>query len=373
MSLPYPSRLVIDLSAYAQNIHVARQRLPNGCNVAAVVKANGYGLGAVPIAKRAIEAGVTMLAVAHVYEAVELREAGIEHPILVLVQPAPAELSLVLRHKLRMVVSDYETAERLGDLARKNKTVAPIHCEIDTGMGRQGFPASDLPRRLLDLSHISNVDIEGICMHFASADDPNDPFTEQQLRTFRQALRDAEKEGIPYEMAHASNSAGMLHHPSAAFDMVRVGIMSYGVWPSNTVHDPGLLRPVVSWKSSLVLVRELAGGASVSYGRTWRASSPTRLGVVPVGYADGYRRALSNNSEVLVRGKRCPVRGTVTMNELMIDLNGVPDAEAGDAVTLIGEDQGDRITVEELAEKEGTVGYEVLTGLGAHLPREYVN
>jgi alanine racemase len=368
-----PSRITVDLAAYARNLDVIRSRIPSECAVLAVVKSNAYGLGAVPMARRALEEGVAMLGVAHIHEGIELRDAGIDAPILVLVQPSLSDLILAIRYKLRVMVSDYGTAERLGDLARKNKYVAPIHCEVDTGMGRQGFGTEDIARELLKLSHISNVDIEGIATHFASADEPSDPYTEQQYRTFQKILKQASRDGIPFEMAHAANSAAVMNHPATACDMVRVGISTYGVWPNNVVPESGKLHHVVRWTSSLVLVKQMPGGASVSYGRTWRASSPTRIGIVPVGYADGYRRSLSNNSDVLIRGKRCPVRGTVTMNELMVDLNGVPEANTGDRATLIGEDHGERITVEELAEKAGTIGYEILTGLGNSIPRDYVN
>ena len=202
MSDDAPSQITVDLAAYGRNLNEASKLIPENCTIMAVVKADAYGLGVVPIAQRALENDVTMLGVAHIYEAIELREAGIEAPILVLVQPSLSDLNLVIRYKLRVMVSDYHTAERLGDLARKNKYVAPIHCEVDTGMGRQGFSPESIAKQLLELSHISNVDIEGIATHFASADEPNDPYTEQQLRIFQKILKQASKDGNDGNCSH---------------------------------------------------------------------------------------------------------------------------------------------------------------------------
>ena len=218
MSSPFSSRVIIDLNAYGKNYGAVRARIPRECGIVAVIKADAYGHGAVPIARKAIAEGVRMVAVASVSEAIELREAGFTTPILLLVQPEPGALAAAIEADLRLMISDLETAERLGDLARRANKVVPIHCKIDTGMGRQGFAAETAVKDILSVTRISHVDIEGIATHFAVADSTRDSFTATQLRTFRQVLRQIEKEGIPYEMTHAANSAGVRRSDSGSFD-----------------------------------------------------------------------------------------------------------------------------------------------------------
>ncbi|NUM52435.1 MAG: alanine racemase [Candidatus Hydrogenedentes bacterium] len=372
MSAPAPSRAIVDLNAYAKNLNAVRARIPKECGIVAVIKADAYGHGAVQVARKAVAEGVRMVAVAAVSEAIELREAGIEAPVLLLVQPDADALAAAIEANVRLMISDVQTAERLGELARKANKVVPIHCKIDTGMGRQGFSSETAVRDLLSLTKISHVDIEGIATHFAVADSTRDSFTSTQLRVFRQVLRQIEKEGIPYEMAHAANSGGVVNHEGSTFDMVRVGLMAYGVWPSDTPPAAHVLTPVLRWESKIVLIKELAGGASIGYGRTFTTHEASRVGVVPVGYADGYPLSLSNRASVLVRGKRCPVRGRVSMDQIVVELNDVPNASCGDAVTIIGSDGGESITAAELAERGGTIPYEILTGIGKRVTREYV-
>lgn len=372
MSVRRPSTLTVNLDNYAANLEVVHKYLPEGCSILAVVKADAYGLGAVPIAQRALHEGVAILGVASVAEGVELRAAGITAPILVLVQCALEELPLVVRNDLSLAVSDVDTTAELGDIARRAKAVASVHCEIDTGMGRQGFNTERGARDIVKITHISNVDIQGVFTHLASASSPDDPFTENQIRAFRHLVREVDKDGIPYEMLHAANSGAVVNYPQAAFDMVRVGLMTYGVWPSDAPPETSALKPVASWTTRVALIRDLPGGASISYGRTYRTSGPVRIAAIPVGYADGYRLGLSNRSDVLVRGVRCPVRGQVTMNEMLVDVTKVPEAVAGDKVTLIGVDGKERITAEELAGKAETIPYELLTGIGQSVDRAYV-
>lgn len=372
MNTPAPSRAIVDLNAYAKNLGAVRARIPKECGIVAVIKADAYGHGLVPVARKAVAEGVRMIAVAAAGEAVELREAGIDAPILLLVQPDADALSAAIETKARVMVSDVATAERLGELARKANKVVPVHCKIDTGMGRQGFCAETAVKDLLSITKISHVDIEGIATHFAVADSTRDSFTAGQLRVFRQVLRQIDKEGIPYEITHAANSGAVVNHEGSTFDMVRVGLMTYGVWPSDTPPAAPALAQVLRWESRIVLTKDLERNASIGYGRTFTTDEPTRVGVVPVGYADGYPLSLSNRASVLVRGKRCQVRGRVSMDQIVIDLNNVPNAACGDVVTLIGSDGGDSITAAELAERAGTIPYEILTGIGKRVKREYV-
>ncbi len=374
MTAPAPSTLTVDLDAYAHNLGVVRSYIPPDTGIIAVVKADAYGLGAVAVARRAVREGVAMLAVATAGEGMALREAGIEAPILVLINPPEDALPEIVRHGLRTVIADVRTGERLGEIARKSRKISTIHCEIDTGMGRQGFAPETAAEQVLQLTRISNVDIEGICTHFPCAETPPDQFTLNQLKTFRQVLRDLEKEGVPYEMAHAANSAAVVNFGPSCLNMVRPGIMTYGAWPSTAAPagDKPRLREVAKWTSTVVLVRDMAGGASVGYGRTYKAPSPRRVALVPVGYADGYDRRLSNAGEVLVRNTRCPVIGTVSMDQIVVDVSGLPAIQAGDSVTLLGTHRDNRIEIEEVARKIDTVPHNVLTAIGPRVARVYV-
>lgn len=372
MSTPSPSRAILDLGAYAHNLDIVRYHIPRDCGLMAVVKTNAYGLGCVPIARRAVAAGADMLGVATVAEGVELRDAGIEAPILVLVQPSEDALAPVVEHDLRVMLSDLAAAERLGELARRANHVVPVHCKVDTGMGRQGVPVEEAVEMMRGLTRISHIDIEGIATHFPTADLPDDSFTRQQLRAFKQLLKKARKAGIPYEIAHAANSAGIVGYPESAFDMVRPGLMTYGVWPTKSPPAKSPLRPVLRWESQVILVKELAQGAPVGYGRTYTADRPTRTALVPVGYADGYRYQLANRADVLIRGKRCPVRGSVCMDQIVVDVTDLEGVKAGDTVTLIGSDGDETITVRKLADLAGTIPNDMLTGIGWRVAREYV-
>jgi len=370
MSSPAPSKAIVDLDAYAHNLRVVQRYAGESAAIAAIVKANAYGHGAVPIAEKAVACGARMLGVATVDEGVELREAGIAVPILVLFQPAEDALQAVIAHRLTLVLADVATAEKLGAMAHRANRVVPVHCIVDSGMGRQGFNLVRAAQEIQYLTRISHIDIEGIATHFPSADKPDDQFTQGQIREFRHLLRELEKDGIPYELAHAANSAGIMNYASSAFDMVRPGLVTYGVWPASTPAPKGLLRPVLRWETKVTQVRELEPGSSVGYGRTYTTPDRMRAAILPVGYADGYKHALSNNAEVLIRGKRCPVRGSVCMDQVVIDVTGL-DVAAGDVVTLIGADGDDCITAEELAAHARTIPYDILTGIGNRVPREY--
>ncbi len=372
MSNAFPSRAIIDLNAYAHNLDVVRRRIPRGCGLMAVVKTNAYGLGLVPIARRAVAQGVEMLGVTTVEEGVTLRAAGIDAPILVLVQPGEDAFWAVIEHDLRVMLSDVPSTERLGELARRANHVVSIHCKVDTGMGRQGFALDEAVDAMRYFTRISPIDIEGIATHFPEAEATDDTFTSHQISVFKQLLKQVEKAGIPYELAHAANSAGIINYPEGAFDMVRPGLMTYGVWPTEAPPSATPLRPVLRWESRVILVRELKPGASVGYGRTYTTEQRMRAAVVPVGYADGYRYPLANRAHVLVRGKRCPIRGSVSMDQIVIDVSNLDDVQVGDTVTLIGSDGDEAIAVRELADHAQTVPHDILTGLGPRVAREYI-
>ena len=371
MNVPSTSTLRIDLNAYRHNLKCIQSMIGDECGIIPVVKSNAYGHGAIPIAEAAIHEKVPMLAVATVAEGVALREAFPDIPILTLLQPSEDELVAAIRNSLTLTLSDLKTAERAGELAGKSNRILSVHCEIDTGMGRQGFQLDAEPKALLKITRISHVDIQGIFTHFPDADQDDPTFTNNQIKHFRHQIKDLSRSGIPFEMTHAANSAGLLNYPTSYFDMVRPGILTYGIFPTNDVPQETPFRPVASWMTRIVLVRNLPGGVGISYGRTYRTSSPERIAVLPIGYADGYPRALSNQGEVIIRGVRCPIRGTVTMNETMVDVTHLPNVAVGDTVTLIGQEGSVRIRAEELAQRCNTIGYEILTGIGMHVRRVY--
>ena len=369
----HTSQCIVNLAAYEHNLGVVRNLIGPHCAMAAVVKANAYGLGAVQVARRALEFGVTMLAVATVDEGIELREGGIEAPILVMMQSDKDILPAVIKHRLTLMLSDVKTAELLGEMARKANTVVPVHCMIDSGFGRQGFAAETAAEDVQYLTRISHIDIEGIATHFPTANKVDDAFTYGQVKVFKQLLKRLEKEGTPYELAHAANSAASVNYPGALFNMVRVGIMTYGVWPTDQPPAANLLKPVVRWETRVAQVRHLEPGSTVGYGRTYTTSERMKAAMLPVGYGDGYPHSLSNKAEVIIRGVRCPIRGSVCMDQIVVDVSHLPRTEVGDAALLIGGDEEESITVAELACLAGTIPYEILSGIGRRVPRVYEN
>jgi alanine racemase len=372
MSIISPSRVVVDLNAYSHNLKLVKQIIGPDCSIMAIVKANAYGHGHVPVAKRAIKEDVAILGVATVDEGVALREAGITHPILVLMQPSTDAFSTAVEHDLRLMVSDTAAAERLGDLARRTNKVVPIHVKVDSGMGRQGFELDQAMRNMLFLTRISNVDIEGIATHFPVADLKDDPFTLNQIKSFKHFLKQLDKRGIPYEVAHAANSAAILNYPSSHFSMVRPGLITYGVWPSAIPATSSPWKPVLRWETRVVLVKDFEPGSSIGYGRTYTTEQHMRGAVLPVGYADGYKHALSNRAEVIIRGRRCPVRGSVCMDQVVVDVTDVEGVAVDDVVTLIGTDGNETITAEELARHAQGIPYDILAGIGARVRRDYI-
>jgi alanine racemase len=368
-----PSRAIIDLDAYAHNLREVRKRIPEACRILAVVKANAYGHGVVPIAQRAAAEDVAMLGVATIAEGVALREAGIEIPILVMMEPDGPSLSAAIDHDLRLTISDGAAAEEIGDLARKSNKVVPVHCKIDTGMGRQGFSCDKVVENLLFLSRISHIDIEGLSTHFHTAESTQEIHTNEQLHLFRQALRQIERDGIPFEITHASNSAAVINYPMASFDMVRPGIMTYGVWPPTDTNEASTLRPVLRWETNVRLVRSLKAGTTIGYGHSYEVAEDMRVALLPVGYGDGYPYSLGNRGDVLIHGQRCPIRGSVCMDLIVVDVTALPSVSVGDTAVLIGTDGAEAISVDHLAERSGTITYDLLTGIGNRVERIHIN
>jgi len=367
-----PSTAIIDLAAYRSNLDLVRRFIGDKAAIIPVIKANAYGHGLEAIARTAAAAGAPTLGVANAQEGVALRECGIATPILVLSAPPRDHLSLFIEHQLSLMVTDAALAEAMGALAHEANRVVPVHCKVDTGMGRQGMAPDDALETIQYISRLTHIDIQGVCTHFPCADIVEDGFSYGQIKSFKQLIKQIDKMGIPYEMAHAANSAAIVNYRESVFDAVRPGLISYGVWPSDASANQTLLKRVLRWETTVVQTRILKTGDTIGYGRAYSCHSPTKTAVLPVGYADGYKYQLSNKAEVLIRGRRCPVRGAVSMDQIVVDVSALSTVSCGDVATLIGADGDEVITVEELAQRAGVIPYDMLTGIGPRVRRVYV-
>jgi alanine racemase len=363
-----PTWLEVDLEAIAHNVRRVVEIVGPGVKVLAVLKADGYGHGAVRVARTALNNGAYCLGVASINEGLVLRKAGISAPILVLgFTPAWQARELVL-NGLSATVFDMDVAQALSRAAEQLDSQVRVQVKVDTGMGRLGLLPDDVIPFVLALRSLPNLVIEGIFTHFSVAD--SDPaYTRWQADRFRQVLQALEEEGIQLSLIHAANSAAILSLPESHFTMVRLGIAMYGLHPSSQVRCPPDFRPALSFKTEVAQVKLLAPGSFVSYGNAYQTTDWQRIAVIPVGYADGFRRAPRHWGEVLVRGQRAPIVGRVCMDQTMIDVTAIADVRQGDEVVLIGEQGGETITAEDVAERLGTVNYEVVSEILARVPR----
>ena len=363
-----PTWLEVDLEAIAHNVRRVVEIVGPAVKVLAVLKADGYGHGAVRVARTALNNGAYCLGVASINEGLALRQAGISAPILVLgFTPGWQARELVL-NGLSATVFDMDVAKALSRAAGQLDSQVKVHVKVDTGMGRLGLLPDDVIPFVLALRSLPHLVVEGIFTHFSVADaDPE--YTRWQTDRFRQVLEAISAEGIDLPSVHAANSAAILSLPESHFGMVRLGIAMYGLHPSSQVPCPPDFRPALSFKTEVAQVKTLAPGSYVSYGNTYRTTDTQRIAVIPVGYADGFRRAPRHWGEVLVRGRRAPIVGRVCMDQTMIDVTTIADVRQGDEVVLIGEQGGERITAEEVAERLGTINYEVVSEILARVPR----
>ncbi len=362
-----PVWIETDCSAIVHNFKQIRRWVSPGVKILTVVKANAYGHGILPVSRALVEAGADLLAVASVVEGVTLRQAGIAGKILVLGQLLPDEAPLVVHYDLTQALGDEQSARALSAAAvRFQKTVA-IHLKIDTGMGRYGVwheEAMPLLERLTDLPGLKR---EGVFTHFSSAGQSVQVSEEQMARYNRLLERMAQRHYAP-GLRHLANSVGLIRFPESHWDLVRTGLLLYGASPVKE-NQPFMLEPALTLKSRIRFIKLIQTGQTVSYGGTFKAERPTAVATIPVGYAHGYPRTLSNKAELLVRGRRVRVIGKITMEDLMIDVTEVPEAAIGDEVVLIGRQGNERITAEELAMHARTIPYEILVGLSANIPR----
>ena len=366
----------VDLAAYRHNLReVARH---TGTRVLAVVKANGYGHGMAPVARAAVEAGAAYLGVALVAEGVRLRQeevgasrGGSPIPILVMGAALAAQAEAIAAHRLAQVVTRPELAAALQEAGTRRGVRVPVHVKVDTGMGRVGVAPGEALRFCRWVARHSHLRLEGVMTHFATSDEEDISYSLEQLRVFRELAPALRAEFGPGLLLHTANSGAITRMPDSWLDMVRPGLVSYGISPSPEP-IPLDLRPCLALRGRITQVREFPAGQRVSYGGIFTTRRPTVLGTLPIGYADGYRRALSNRGEALVRGRRAPLRGRVCMDQLVLDLTDLPGARVGDVATLIGADGADRITAWDLGQAIPTIVDEVLVGLGERLPRFYV-
>jgi alanine racemase len=359
----------VDLGLLEENYRAVTRLVAPGVALLCVIKDDAYGHGAVEAGRRLEAAGAAYFGVANIDEGKELREAGIATPILVLSGLMPWEpLEPLAEYGLTPAVTNFEMLERF---AAWRGNSLKIHVKIDTGMGRLGFPANEVGPLAERLATLSNIEVEGVMSHFASSE-RRDEYGLGQLALFRQGLERLWERGIAPRFVHMANSSAICVYPEAHFTMVRPGIMLYGSYPDAAVRKKVKLTPVMTWKSHISFVRTFQSGSNLSYGRTYITEGETRVAYVPVGYAHGYPRSLSNRGTVLVGGKRCAVIGRVCMDWIFVDVTDVGSAKPGDEVVVLGCAQGDCITADEIAAKIGTIPYEILCGVSKRIARHHV-
>jgi alanine racemase len=363
-----PTQAVVSLKAISDNIVQIRKRIGDRRELMAVVKADAYGHGAVQVSRAAIRSGATCLGVSSPEEGEELRKAGIDMPIMVLglIQPGEAYKSIGL--KLEQTICSLELAAALDQEARKASTRVNVHVKVDTGMGRIGILPEDALAFVRRIRRFKNLNLTGIFSHFSSADDTDKIFARRQLEIFNGLIREIDDAGIPIPKKHMANSAAILDLPESYLDLVRPGIMLYGLYPSPHVSRSLKLRPAMTLRTKVSYVKSVPAGTPISYGCTFFTRKETRVATLPVGYADGYSRLLSNQGTVFIKGQRAPLIGRVCMDMCLVDVSGIKNVRAGDEVILFGEE----ISVDEVAHNIGTINYEVVCGVGKRVPRVYV-
>lgn len=366
----------IDMDAAAYNMEQMKKRIGGGARLIAVVKTDAYGHGAVPLAEVFEKLDyVWGYAVASLDEGMILRKHGIKKPILVLGCVFPDQYDDMVRNDIRAAVYMEEMALGMAEAARKAGKKAYIHIKTDTGMGRIGFPVSEESADIIErISKLEDIKIEGMFTHFAKADETDKTYTYDQHRKFMWMKEQMEKRGVEIPYYDCDNSAGIIDFPDMKHDLARAGISTYGMYPSEEVNQNAVdLKPVLSLVSHVIFVKTVKPGTSISYGGTFVAPEKMRVATIPVGYGDGYPRSLSNKGTVLIHGKRARILGRVCMDQFMVDVTDIPDVKFMDQAVLIGEDQGDRITVEELAGLSGRFNYEFVCCLGKRIPRVYTS
>lgn len=362
--------VTVDLDAIAANFQAVQEKA--GVPVMAIIKADAYGHGALPVA-RLLANSCAFFGVSSVPEAIELRKAGLKNPVLILGHTPVESFPLVIQEGIRPAIFHYEDALALSQAAMELNMTAPFHFAIDTGMSRIGFQVSEETADLCaKIAQLPNLQAEGLFSHFACADVDDLSHAQQQLQLFEAFSKMLQDRNVHIPIRHMNNSAGIMNFDSH-FDLVRSGIVTYGLYPSQEV-DPALLslKPALSWHSHVTHVKTLEPGRTISYGATYVTQTETRVATVPVGYADGYRRNLSNCFHVLIRGQKAPILGRVCMDQIIVDVTHIHNVCLGDPVVLIGKDGQAQITVEEIAQQADSFNYEFVCGIGRRVPRLYL-
>lgn len=368
----------VSRKALTRNVSQFRRRVGSGRKLLAVVKANAYGHGILEVSRIAIGAGADWLGVNSLEEGIELRRAGVRAPILVLGYVPLGRLGDAVAHGLRLTVYNKASVDGLAAACRRLKKKARVHVKVETGTNRQGVVEGELPAFARSIQRRPGLVLEGLSSHFANIEDTTDhSFPQRQLAAFERSVRGLEKAGIEVPIKHMSCTAATILFPETYFDMVRVGIGLYGLWPSKETYlscaldkrESLTLEPVLTWKARIAQVKRIAKGGAVGYGCTFRATRRTTLAVIPVGYYDGYDRGLSNTAYVLVRGQRAPLRGRVAMNFSTADVTDIPNVGIEDEVVLLGAGGRERITAEQLAALAGTISYEIVARINPLVPR----
>lgn len=362
----------VDLESIRQNFGCVRRLVGNNCRIWPAVKANAYGHGSVPVSIACLEAGADGFCVATLDEAVELRYAGIQTPILILGCISPHEASKAISLGIQLTLCNIESAEELSNLAVLNKTPVRVHIKMDTGMGRIGIQQKDILEYSKRIAGLPGICIEGLFTHFPTADEEDRSFTLSQIEMLKTAASHLSKSGIVIPMVHAANSAGILGYPEGYLNGVRPGIMIYGQYPSNTTPRTVSLSQTLTLKSRIAFIKQVPPNTSISYGRTHITKSNSIIATVPIGYGDGYPRALSNTGKAAVGGQCVPIAGRICMDQLMLDITNIPHTKVGEEVCLYGGGY-DYLDIGVIAEDLGTISYELFCNISNRVPRTYIN
>ena len=367
-----PNSLKIDLSALVHNLNQVRALLREGTGIIGIVKSDAYGHGLIHVSKVLEGNGVHQLAVAHIYEALELRKNGIKLPILILCGiQTREEAREVVEKALSPVIFDIGSAHTLAEECLRTGKKIPVHVKVDTGMGRLGISPLEVAGFIKKIMGYKTLQLEGLTSHLSSADEPEEEFTRAQISHFRKAIETVRAMGLDVPLNHLANSAGIMGHRESHFNMARAGIMLYGGCPCADFNSPLPLMPVMSFSGRVIQVRDFPAHTPVSYSRTYYTKAPQKVAVVSAGYGDGLHRSLSNRGKILIQGQKAPIVGRVCMNMTLCDITGMKDVGPGDEAVFLGRQGSEFITVDDMAEWADTISYEVLCSLGRGQPREY--
>jgi alanine racemase len=367
-----PTVCFVDLGALRGNFRQIKKKIGSKVKILSMVKANAYGHGAPAVARALAAEGSDAFGVATLEEAIELRQAGIHEPIIVLAGCYLEQLDLFLRHDLVPVLHELETLRALEKAVADRGMTLRIHLEIDTGMARIGFLDSEIDDWLPELGKLNALKLEGIFSHFSDGETPNEEYTENQLKNFLSVTERLHRAALAPSLIHMAKSGTIITVPDSHLAMVRPGLLLYGIYPSPTLTEEIHLKPVLSWKTRILQLKRLPHGSSIGYGRTFTTRRDSLIATLPLGYADGYKRIFSNRASVLVRGERAPVVGRVSMDLTTVDVTDIAKVQQGDEVVLLGHQGDAEISADEMAAWANTIPYEILTSIGARVPRIYI-